>query len=196
MALNLGTLKKTDKLPTEDKQIQQESSERSVQAGKNKPKKSIVEYSRNLLHKNTYEPNEIDPVLRDRLNVGKHITVPVFYEEEKLFKDAASASIDEQGRAYSLNDFIRVAVVKAAYEVLGQERADAILKDKYNLTSTTATVQEEREAARKDRQKAKDAAIRSDVNEYPRSPTKTRKRKSPDELASRGRKSNTKPVIG
>ena len=148
------------------------------------------------LHKNLYEKNDIEPVLRDRLNLGKHITVPVFYEEEKLFKAAANASIDEQGRAYSLNDFIRVAVVKAAYEVLGKEEADKLLADQYNLVATDPTTEAERKIEREKRKQDKNAAIRSDAKDYPRSPTKTRKRKSPDELASRGRKSNTKPVTG
>lgn len=182
MALNLGDLKKGEKLPEDPK--------------KKTPEKTFTEYSRNLLHKNLYEKNDIEPVLRDRLNLGKHITVPVFYEEEKLFKAAANASIDEQGRAYSLNDFIRVAVVKAAYEVLGKEEADKILADQYNLVATDPTTEAERKIEREKRKQDKNAAIRSDAKDYPRSPSKKRKRKSPDELASRGRKSNTKPVIG
>lgn len=154
------------------------------------------EYSRNLLHKNIYEKNTIDPALRDRLNLGKHLTVPVFYEEDRLFKEAAKTSIDEMGRPYSLNDFIRVAVVKAAYDVLGKDEADKILNEKYNLTDTKATTPEERVKERGKRKQDKKSAIRSDANEYPRDPSKKRKRKSPAELASRGRKSNTKPVIG
>lgn len=154
------------------------------------------EFSRNLLHKNIYEKNTIDPALRDRLNLGKHLTVPVFYEEDRLFKEAAKVSIDEMGRPYSLNDFIRVAVVKAAYDVLGKDEADKILAEQYNLIRTESTTDDEREKEREKRKQDKKSAIRSDANEYPRSPTKPRKRKSPDELASRGRKSNTKPVIG
>ncbi len=154
------------------------------------------EYSRNLLHKNIYEKSTIEPGLRDRLNLGKHLTVPVFYEEERLFKEAAKASIDEMGRPYSLNDFIRVAVVKAAYDVLGKEEADNILANQFNLIRTEPTTLDERDREREKRKQEKNAAIRSDANEYPRSPTKVRKRKSPDELASRGRKSNTKPVVG
>ena len=186
MALNLGNLKKGEKLPEDPKKQTQAKA----------PNKTIVEYSRNLLHKNTYEPNEIEPTLRDRLNLGKHLTVPVFYEEDRLFKEAAQASIDEMGRPYSLNDFIRVAVVKAAYEVLGKDEADKILAEQYNLIRTESTTPDEREKEREKRKQEKKSAIRSDANEYPRSPTKTRKRKSPDELASRGRKSNTKPVVG
>lgn len=154
------------------------------------------EFSRNLLHKNIYEKSTLEPSLRDRLNLGKHLTVPVFYEEDRLFKEAANSSIDEMGRPYSLNDFIRVAVVKAAYDVLGKEEADKILAEQYNLIRTESTMDDEREREREKRKQEKKTAIRSDVNEYPRSPTKTRKRKSPDELASRRRKSNTKPVIG
>ena len=186
MALNLGNLKKGEKLPEDP----------NKQTQTNATKKTFTEYSRNLLHKNKYELNAIDPALRDRLNVGKHLTVPVFYEEDRLFKEAAKASIDEMGRPYSLNDFIRVAVVKAAYEVLGKEEADKILAEQYNLVATEPVTPEEREKEREKRKELKDPAIRSDANEYPRSPTKTRKRTSPDELASRGRKSNTKPVIG
>lgn len=154
------------------------------------------EFSRNLLHKNIYEKNTIDPALRDRMNVGKRVTVPVFYEEEQLFKTAAAASIDEQGRAYSLNDFIRVAVVKAAYDVLGEEEADKILADQFNLIRTESTSEDERRKEHAKRKQEKNSAIRSDAHEYPRDPAKKRKRKSPDELASRGRKSNTKPVVG
>lgn len=154
------------------------------------------EFSRNLLHKNIYEKSTIEPGLRDRLNLGKHLTVPVFYEEDRLFKEAAKVSIDEMGRPYSLNDFIRVAVVKAAYDVLGKDEADKILAEQFNLIRTESTTPDEREKEREKRKQEKKSAIRSDSNEYPRSPTKTRKRKSPDELASRGRKSNTKPVIG
>jgi len=154
------------------------------------------EYSRNLMYKNIYEKNKIDPALRDRLNLGKHLTVPVFYEEDRLFKEAAKASIDEMGRPYSLNDFIRVAVVKAAYDVLGKDEADKILAEQYNLIRTEPTTDEERKKEREKRKQDKKPAIRSDANEYPRDPSKKRKRKSPDELASRGRKSNTKPVIG
>jgi hypothetical protein len=95
-----------------------------------------------------------------------------------------------------LNDFIRVAVVKAAYEVLGKEEADKLLADQYNLVATDPTTEAERKIEREKRKQDKNAAIRSDAKDYPRSPTKTRKRKSPDELASRGRKSNTKPVTG
>jgi uncharacterized protein (DUF1778 family) len=182
MKLDLDSVKKDKKLTDENKN--------------QGPKNGFTEYSRNLLHKNLYEKNDIEPVLRDRLNLGKHITVPVFYEEEKLFKAAANASIDEQGRAYSLNDFIRVAVVKAAYEVLGKEEADKLLADQYNLVATDPTTEAERKIEREKRKQDKNAAIRSDAKDYPRSPTKTRKRKSPDELASRGRKSNTKPVTG
>ena len=154
------------------------------------------EFSRNLLHKNIYEKNTIDPALRDRLNLGKHLTVPVFYEEDRLFKEAAKVSIDEMGRPYSLNDFIRVAVVKAAYDVLGKDEADKILAEQYNLIRTESTTDDERAKEREKRKQEKKSAIRSDANEYPRSPTKTRKRKSPDELASRRRKPNTKPVTG
>ena len=100
------------------------------------------------------------------------------------------------GRPYSLNDFIRVAVVKAAYDVLGKDEADKILAEQYNLIRTESTTDDERAKEREKRKQDKKSAIRSDANEYPRSPTKTRKRKSPDELASRGRKSNTKPVVG
>lgn len=189
MALNLGNLKKGEKLPETPKTEDQTKDSK-------KPVKTIAEYSRNLLHKNIYKKNEIDPVLRDRMNVGKRVTVPVFYEEEQLFKAAAKASVDEHGRAYSLNDFIRVALVKAAYDVLGKDKADEILDNQLNLIATEPTTEEERQIERDKRTKAKDTAIRSDANEYPRSPTKTRKRKSPDELASRGRKSNTKPVVG
>lgn len=186
MALNLGNLKKGDKLPDDPKK----------QAQTNELDNTFSEYSRNLLHKNIYTKNEIDPALRDRMNVGKRITVPVFYEEERLFKTAAAASIDEQGRAYSLNDFIRVAVVKAAYDVLGKEEADKLLANQLNLIATEPTTKEERQIERDKRAKAKDIALRSREYEYPRDPAKKRKRKSPDELASRGRKSNTKPVIG
>lgn len=154
-----------------------------------------TEFSRNLLHKNKYELNKIDPALRDRMNVGKRVTVPVFYEEEQLFKTAANLSLDEQGRPYSLNDFIRVAVVKAAYEVLGEKKSKEILEKRFNLTDTVPTTEEEREIERNKRKQEKRSASRSDAHEYPRDPAKKRKRKSPDDLKSRGRKSNTKPVV-
>lgn len=155
-----------------------------------------TEFSRNLLHKNIYEKNTIEPVLRDRMNLGKRITVPVFYEEEQLFKAAAAASVDEKGRAYSLNDFIRVAVVKAAYDVLGKDEADKLLGEQFNLIRTEPTSDSERQKEHAKRKQEKSPAIRSDAHEYPRDPSKKRKRKSPQELASRGRKSATKPVTG
>lgn len=189
MSLKIGNLNKGEKLPETPKTEDQTKNSKE-------PETTIPEYSRNLLHKNIYKKNKIDPVLRDRMNVGKRVTVPVFYEEEQLFKNAAAASMDEQGRAYSLNDFIRVAVVKAAYDVLGEKEADKILANQLNLIATEPTTEEERQIERDKRAKAKDIALRSREYEYPRDPAKKRKRKSPDELASRGRKSNTKPVIG
>lgn len=180
---------------TKDKKLPDAPKKDDQTKNSKEPEKTISEYSRNLLHKNIYKKNEIDPVLRDRMNVGKRVTVPVFYEEEQLFKAAAKASIDEQGRAYSLNDFIRVAVVKAAYDVLGKEEADKILAYQLNLIATEPTTDEERKIERDKRAKAKDSAIRSDAHEYPRDPSKKRKRKSPQDLEARGRKSNTKPVI-
>src|SRR5690606_29020429 len=113
------------------------------------------EFSRNLLHKNIYEKSTIEQALTDRLNLGKPLTVPVFYEEDRLFKEAAKVSIDEMGRPYSLNDFIRVAVVKAAYDVLGKEEADKILAEQFNLIRTESTTPDEREKEREKRKQDK-----------------------------------------
>lgn len=79
-----------------------------------------VEYTRNLMYKIILTPHTQDVKKRFRKEHGRLASVPLYYEEEKVLKEAAGF-VGE-----SLNDFIRDVILKEAKRVLGAE--------KYNLT--------------------------------------------------------------
>ncbi|MEF9958292.1 MAG: hypothetical protein RR767_14005 [Acinetobacter sp.] len=132
-----------------------------------------IEYSRNLMHKNVYEKHTPQKdIERERAHHGKHITCPVFYEEEKLLKLAAENSKDGNGNPLSMNEFIRQALIEKATEVLGKSQANKVLKDKYDLMSIEATTNIEREEQRAKRKNLKKSATRSKITDYPIKKTK------------------------
>lgn len=67
-----------------------------------------VEYTRNLMYKIILTPHTQDVKKRFRKEHGRLASVPLYYEEEKVLKEAAGF-VGE-----SLNDFIRDVILKEA----------------------------------------------------------------------------------
>lgn len=87
-----------------------------------------VEYTRNLMYKILLTPHTGEVKKRTRKDHGRLASVPLYYEEEKVLKEAAGF-IGE-----SLNDFIRDAVLKEAKRVLGAEKFNAVMDKPLNQT--------------------------------------------------------------
>ncbi|WP_201772988.1 type II toxin -antitoxin system TacA 1-like antitoxin, partial [Acinetobacter harbinensis] len=87
-----------------------------------------VEYTRNLMYKIILTPHTGDVKKRFRKEHGRLASVPLYYEEEKVLKEAAGF-VGE-----SLNDFIREAVLKEAKRVLGTEKYNLTLGKPFNQT--------------------------------------------------------------
>lgn len=95
-----------------------------------------VEYTRNLMYKILLTPHKGEVKKRTRKEHGRLISVPAYYEEERLLKEAAGF-VGE-----SLNDFIRDIALKEARRVLGAERYNAIMNKPLNQTKVKLTEEE------------------------------------------------------
>lgn len=95
-----------------------------------------VEYTRNLMYKIMLTPHTGEVKKRTRKDHGRLASVPLYYEEEKVLKEAAGF-IGE-----SLNDFIRDIALKEARRVLGAERYNAIMNKPLNQTKVKLTEEE------------------------------------------------------
>lgn len=87
-----------------------------------------VEYTRNLMYKILLTPHTGEVKKRFRKEHGRLASVPLYYEEEKVLKEAAGF-VGE-----SLNDFIRDIALKEAKRVLGAEKFNAVMSKPFNQT--------------------------------------------------------------
>ena len=95
-----------------------------------------VEYTRNLMYKILLTPHKGEVKKRTRKEHGRLISVPAYYEEEKVLKEAAGF-VGE-----SLNDFIRDVVLKEARRVLGAEKFNATMNNPLNQTKVRLSDEE------------------------------------------------------
>jgi len=95
-----------------------------------------VEYTRNLMYKILLTPHTGEVKKRTRKDHGRLASVPLYYEEEKVLKEAAGF-VGE-----SLNDFIRDVILKEAKRVLGAERFNATMNTPLNQTKVKLTEEE------------------------------------------------------
>lgn len=95
-----------------------------------------VEYTRNLMYKIILTPHTGEVKKRYRKEHGRLASVPLYYEEEKVLKEAAGF-VGE-----SLNDFIRDVVLKEARRVLGAEKYNAIMNNPLNQTKVKLSDEE------------------------------------------------------
>lgn len=95
-----------------------------------------VEYTRNLMYKIILTPHTGEVKKRTRKDHGRLASVPLYYEEEKVLKEAAGF-VGE-----SLNDFIRDVVLKEARRVLGAEKFNATMNNPLNQTKVKLSEEE------------------------------------------------------
>lgn len=95
-----------------------------------------VEYTRNLMYKIILTPHTGEVKKRYRKEHGRLASVPLYYEEEKVLKEAAGF-VGE-----SLNDFIRDVVLKEARRVLGAEKFNAVMDKPLNQTKVKLSDEE------------------------------------------------------
>ena len=95
-----------------------------------------VEYTRNLMYKILLTPHAGEVKKRTRKDHGRLASVPLYYEEEKVLKEAAGF-VGE-----SLNDFIRDVVLKEARRVLGAEKFNATMNNPLNQTKVKLSDEE------------------------------------------------------
>jgi len=95
-----------------------------------------VEYTRNLMYKIILTPHTGEVKKRYRKEHGRLASVPLYYEEEKVLKEAAGF-VGE-----SLNDFIRDVVLKEARRVLGAEKFNATMNNPLNQTKVRLSDEE------------------------------------------------------
>ena len=95
-----------------------------------------VEYTRNLMYKILLTPHAGEVKKRTRKDHGRLASVPLYYEEEKVLKEAAGF-VGE-----SLNDFIRDVVLKEARRVLGAEKFNATMNNPLNQTKVRLSDEE------------------------------------------------------
>ena len=95
-----------------------------------------VEYTRNLMYKIILTPHTGEVKKRTRKDHGRLASVPLYYEEEKVLKEAAGF-VGE-----SLNDFIRDVVLKEAKRVLGAEKFNATMSKPLNLAKVELSDEE------------------------------------------------------
>lgn len=95
-----------------------------------------VEYTRNLMYKILLTPHTGEVKKRTRKDHGRLASVPLYYEEEKVLKEAAGF-VGE-----SLNDFIRDVVLKEARRVLGAEKFNATMDNPLNQTKVKLSDEE------------------------------------------------------
>jgi len=95
-----------------------------------------VEYTRNLMYKILLTPHTGEIKKRTRKDHGRLASIPLYYEEEKVLKEAAGF-VGE-----SLNDFIRDAVLKEAKRVLGAEKYTSTMHKPFNQTKVKLSPEE------------------------------------------------------
>lgn len=95
-----------------------------------------VEYTRNLMYKIILTPHTGEVKKRTRKDHGRLASVPLYYEEEKVLKEAAGF-VGE-----SLNDFIRDVVLKEARRVLGAEKFNTTMNNPLNQTKVKLSDEE------------------------------------------------------
>jgi len=95
-----------------------------------------VEYTRNLMYKIILTPHTGEVKKRYRKEHGRLASVPLYYEEEKVLKEAAGF-VGE-----SLNDFIRDVVLKEARRVLSAEKFNATMNNPLNQTKVRLSDEE------------------------------------------------------
>lgn len=95
-----------------------------------------VEYTRNLMYKIILTPHTGEVKKRTRKDHGRLASVPLYYEEEKVLKEAAGFDGE------SLNDFIRDIVLKEAKRVLGAEKYNTIMNNPLNQTKVKLSDEE------------------------------------------------------
>ena len=95
-----------------------------------------VEYTRNLKYKIILTPHTGEVKKRYRKEHGRLASVPLYYEEEKVLKEAAGF-VGE-----SLNDFIREVVLREAKRVLGAEKFNATMSKPLNLAKVELSDEE------------------------------------------------------
>ena len=95
-----------------------------------------VEYTRNLMYKILLTPHTGEVKKRTRKDHGRLASVPLYYEEEKVLKEAAGF-VGE-----SLNDFIRDVVLKEAKRALGAEKFNATMNNPLNQTKVRLSDEE------------------------------------------------------
>lgn len=95
-----------------------------------------VEYTRNLMYKIILTPHTGEVKKRTRKDHGRLASVPLYYEEEKVLKEAAGF-VGE-----SLNDFIRDVVLKEARRVLGAEKFNTTMNNPLNQTKVRLSDEE------------------------------------------------------
>lgn len=95
-----------------------------------------VEYTRNLMYKIILTPHTGEVKKRTRKDHGRLASVPLYYEEEKVLKEAAGF-VGE-----SLNDFIRDVVLKEARRVLSAEKFNATMNNPLNQTKVRLSDEE------------------------------------------------------
>lgn len=95
-----------------------------------------IEYTRNLMYKILLTPHTGEVKKRTRKDHGRLASVPLYYEEEKVLKEAAGF-VGE-----SLNDFIRDVVLKEARRVLGAEKFNTTMNNPLNQTKVRLSDEE------------------------------------------------------
>ncbi|MDV2489113.1 type II toxin-antitoxin system TacA family antitoxin [Acinetobacter johnsonii] len=118
-----------------------------------------VEYTRNLMYKILLTPHAGEVKKRTRKDHGRLASVPLYYEEEKVLKEAAGF-VGE-----SLNDFIRDVVLKEARRVLGAEKFNATMNNPLNQTKVKLS-DEEHSKLSEQRKAEREKNKPSSVNTY------------------------------
>lgn len=118
-----------------------------------------VEYTRNLMYKILLTPHTGEVKKRTRKDHGRLASVPLYYEEEKVLKEAAGF-VGE-----SLNDFIRDVVLKEARRVLGAEKFNATMNNPLNQTKVKLS-DEEHSKLSEQRKAEREKNKPSSVNTY------------------------------
>lgn len=95
-----------------------------------------VEYTRNLMYKILLTPHTGEVKKRTRKDHGRLASIPLYYEEEKVLKEAAGF-VGE-----SLNDFIRDIALREAKRVLGAEKYNATMNKPLNQTKVKLSDEE------------------------------------------------------
>ncbi len=118
-----------------------------------------VEYTRNLMYKILLTPHAGEVKKRTRKDHGRLASVPLYYEEEKVLKEAAGF-VGE-----SLNDFIRDVVLKEARRVKKKKKFNATMNNPLNQTKVKLS-DEEHSKLSEQRKAEREKNKPSSVNTY------------------------------